>query len=58
MNNNNGNASQNILDQMALVNQLTLRNILNGRDDLSTPELRAAMAAMTDEQRDDALVFL
>ena len=26
---NNGNASQNIWDQMALFNQLTLRNILN-----------------------------
>ena len=54
----NNNTSQNIWDQMALFNQLTLRNILNGRDDLGTPELRAAVAAMTDEQRDDALVFL
>ena len=43
---------------MALFNQLTLRNILNGRNNLGTPELRAAMVAMTDEQRDDALVFL
>ena len=43
---------------MALFNQLTLRNILNGRNDLGTPELRAAVAAMSDEQRDNALVFL
>ena len=53
-----GNASQNIWDQMSLFNQLTLRNILNGRNNLGTPELRATVAAMTDEQRDDALVFL
>ena len=57
-NNNNGNSAQSIWDQMALFNQLTLRNILNGRNDLGTPELRAAVAAMTDEQRDNALVFL
>ena len=57
-NTNNGNSAQNIWDQMALFNQLTLRNILNGRSDLVTPELRAAVAAMTDEQRDNALVFL
>ena len=43
---------------MALFNQLTLRNILNGRNNLGTPELKAAVAAITDEQRDDALVFL
>ena len=43
---------------MALFNQLTLRNILNGRNDLSTPEIRAAVAAMSDEQRDNDLVFL
>ena len=57
-NNNNSNCAQNIWDQMALFNQLTLRNILNGRNDLGTPELRAAVAVMTDEQRDNALVFL
>ena len=56
-NTNNSNASQNIWDQMALLNQLTLRNILNGRKDLGTPELRAAVAAITDEQRNDALMF-
>ena len=57
-NTNNGNFAQNIWDQMALVNQLTLHNILNGRNDLGTPELRAAVDVMTDEQRDNALVFL
>ena len=54
----NGYASQNIWDQMALLNQLTLRNILKGRNNLGKPELRAAMAAMLCEQRDVALVFL
>ena len=58
MNNNNGNNSQNIWDQMALFNQLTLRNILNSSFDLGTPELRAAVASMSEEQKDDALVFL
>ena len=57
-NTNNGNTSQNIWDQMALFNQLALSNILNCRNNLGTPELRAAVAAMTDEKRDDALVFL
>ena len=57
-NNNNSNYAQNIWDQMALFNQLTLRNILNGRNDLGTPKLKAAVDAMTDEQRDNALVFL
>ena len=57
-NSNNSNSAQNIWDQMALLNQLTLRNILNGWSDLSTPEIRAAVAAMTDEQRDNTLVFL
>ena len=56
--NNNGNNSQNIWDQMALFNQYTLRNILNGRNDLGTPELRAAVASMNEEQKDDALFFL
>ena len=43
---------------MALFNQLTLYNILNSRNNLGTPELRAAVAAMLDEQRDNTLVFL
>ena len=42
---------------MALFNQLTLCNILNGRNNLGTPELRAAVASMSEEQKDDALVF-
>ena len=57
-NSNKGNNSQNIWDQMALFNQYTLRNILNGRNDLGTPELRAAVASMSEEQKDNALVFL
>ena len=55
---NNGNASQNIWDQMSLFNQLTFCNILNYRNNLGTPELRAAMASMFYEQRDDTIVFL
>ena len=43
---------------MALFNHLTLRNILNGRNNLGTPELRAAVAPMSEEQKDDALIFL
>ena len=56
--NNIGNTSQNIWDQMALFNQLTLRNIFNRRNDLGTPDLRAAVASMIEVQKDDALVFL
>ena len=57
-NRNNSNTSQNIWDQMALFNQLTLLKILNVRNNLGTPGLRAAVASMTEEQTDDALVFL
>ena len=57
-NNDNSNNRQNIWDQMALFNQLMLRNILNGRNNLRNPELRAAIASMKEEQKDDALVFL
>ena len=53
---NNGNTSQNIWDQMALITKLTFCNILNGRNNLGTPELRAAVASMSGEQKDDALV--
>ena len=56
--NNNGTPSQNAWNQMELFNQLTLCNILNGRNDLGTPELRAAVASMSEEQKDDVLVFL
>ena len=51
-NKNNGKTSQSIQDQVALFNQLTLHNILNGRNDLGTPKLKATKAAMTDEQMD------
>ena len=57
-NSNNSNNGQNIWDQMALFNQLTLHNILNIRKNLGTPELRAAVASLSEEQKDDTLVFL
>ena len=43
---------------MVLFNQLTLRNILNGRDDLGTPEVCMAVAALAEEQKADTLLFL
>ena len=49
--------SQNVWDQVALFNQLELRNILSGRNNLATPKLRAAVASMSEKQKDDALVF-
>ena len=49
--------SQNVWNQMALFNQLTLQNILNGKNDLRTPELRAAIASMSEEQKYNVLVF-
>ena len=52
-NDNNSNAIQNIWDQLALFNQLTLCSILNGRHDLGTSELRATVAAIKDEQKDN-----
>ena len=38
---------------LALFSQLTLHKILNGRDSLGTPELRATVAAMKNEQMDN-----
>ena len=49
---------KNIWDTMVLFNQLTLKNTINGRDDLGTPEVRMAVAAWTEEQKADALLFL
>lgn len=43
---------------MALFNQFTLRNILIGRNDLGTPELKVAVASMSEEQKTDTLVIL
>ena len=51
------NQPKNIWDTMVLFNQLTLRNILNGRDDLGTPEVHMAVAALAEEQKADALLF-
>ena len=50
-NNNNSTPRQNAWDQMELFNQLTLRNIFNRRNELGTPELRAAIASMSEEQK-------
>ena len=52
------NTSNNVWDQMALFNQLALRNIFKGCEDLGTAELRATVAALTNKQRDDAVCFL
>ena len=43
---------------MVLFNQVTLRNILEGQDDLSTLEVRKAVAELNAEQKADALLFL
>ena len=43
---------------MVLFNQLTLRNILNGRDDLGTPEMRMMVATLAGKQKADTLLFL
>ena len=43
---------------MVLFNQLTLHNILNKGNNLGTLDLRAAVASMSEEQKDDTLVFL
>ena len=52
------NNTKNVWDQMVLFNQLTLCNILNWREDLGTPKLRAAVASLTSEQRDNTICFL
>ena len=41
-----------------LVQSVDPKNILNGRDDLGTPEVRMAVAALVEEQKVDALLFL
>ena len=48
----------NFWGQMLLFNQLNLQNILNRREDLGTPILRAAVASLTCEQRNNAVCFL
>lgn len=42
---------------MAIFEQLTEFNILNGRNNLGTSELRAAEASITYEQSDNILVL-
>ena len=56
-NNKNSIPSQNVWNQMALFNQLTLWNFYR-RNDLGTPELRDAVAFLSEEQKDNVLVFL
>ena len=51
------NQSTNIWDNMVLFNQVTLRNILEGQDDLSTQEMCKAVAKLNEEQKADALLF-
>ena len=43
---------------MVSIKKLTLCNILNGREDLGSPKLRAAVAALTSEQSEDTSCFL
>ena len=43
---------------MVLFNQVTLRNILEGQDDLSTPEVHKAVAELNEKQKADNLLFL
>ena len=52
------NQRTNIWDIMVLFNQATLRNILEGQDDLSTPEVHKAVAKLNEKQKADALLFL
>ena len=40
-----------------MLNQLTLHNISNVKNNLCNPELRAALSSITDEQRGKALLF-
>ena len=57
VNKNNGNASQNVWQKMELFNQLTLCNILNSQNELGMPELRAAVASIKKEKKDNVFVF-
>lgn len=43
---------------MALVNQLTMYNILNKQENLGTPQLKARMSAITSEQMEYTACFL
>ena len=43
---------------MISINQLILRNMLNWCEELSTAELRATVAAFTNEQRFDTVCFI
>ena len=49
---------KNAWDQMALFNQKILKNVIRGRQDIGNPEVIAAVATMTDQQKEDAILFL
>ena len=51
------NQRTNILNSMVSFNQNTLRNILEGWDDLSTPEVCKAVGKLIEDQKTDALLF-
>ena len=46
------------MDQIKLISQLTLCNIFKRYNGLVKPELRAAVAAMTEEQKEKMMAFL
>ena len=52
------NNMNNVWDKMVLFNQLTLRKILIGWEALGNPKLRAAVASLKTEQKDNAICFL
>ena len=43
---------------IALLDQLTLYNALNGREDLGTEELRAVATTLTNEKQNNSICFL
>ena len=52
------NQRTNIWDSMVLFNQVTLRNILESQDDLSTPKVSKAIAKFNEDQKAYNLLFL
>ena len=52
------NQPKKIWDTMVLINQLILRNIINGLNDLGTLEVCMAVAALAEEQKVDIVLSL
>ena len=48
----------NVWDQMVVFNQLTLHKIFFRKEYLGTPIMRAVIATLTSEQRDNTIFFL